>query len=190
MRVARATKVLAIAVIIGAATAARAEARALTADAASRPGSSTAPTRSEIARAVHRAESSASLWATVNICNSPRYPDALGVRAQMPTLGFTSTLSMVVQTEYWSNTDKRFVAISGTTAVKTLSLGTVATGLQQAGEVFPFPAHAGLLSASVQFQWALDGRVVGETVRPATDGHPNAAFGSPPHYSAASCRIP
>jgi hypothetical protein len=131
-----------------------------------------------------------SLWATINICNPPRYRDSLGVRGQIPTLGFSSALSMVIQTEYWSGSEKQFLPIPGTTATRALNLGSAASGLQQAGAVFPFRAHAGLLSASIQFTWTLGGEVLGQTVRAATAGHPSADYGSPSHFSASSCRIP
>lgn len=151
---------------------------------------SRAPSRAQIAQAVRRAESSASLWATINICNSSAYPDSLGVRGQMPALGFSSVLSMVIRTEYWSTAEKGFVPIPGSIATRSLTLGGATAGVEQAGAVFPFPAHAGLLSASVQFTWILGGKVLGQTLRAATSGHPGADYGSPPHFSAASCRIP
>src|SRR5947209_20193020 len=55
-----------------------------------------------ISRAVRNAERSPSLWATINICGSRRHPNDVGVRGQMPTLGFSASLFMVVQVNYWS----------------------------------------------------------------------------------------
>ena len=56
--------------------------------------------------------------------------------------------------------------------------------------MFPFNAHTGLLNATITFSWTRDGKVVGQTRRRTTAGHPNADYGSPPRYSAAQCTIP
>ena len=155
------------------------------------PGASaaTAPSPRTIAQAVAAAERSRALWATVNICSSRRDPNSLGIRGQMPTLGFPATLSMQIQVDYWSTTGKRFVAIRSATAMKTLPLGRQSTGLQQDGAIFPFSAHAGLLNATITFTWTRAGKVLGHVARRTTAGHPTAMYGSPPHYSAAQCTI-
>jgi hypothetical protein len=148
------------------------------------------PSHAEITTAVRQAERSPSLWATINICNSRRYRDILGVRGQLPALGFPSELSMDIQVNYWSTADKRFVAINSSKAVSRVSLGSASTGAQQGGGVFSFPPHSGLLNATIKFAWTLDGKVIGQTQRATSAGHPGADFGSPPHFSAASCKIP
>ena len=107
----------------------------------------------------------------------------------MPTLGFAASLSMVVQVDYWSNAKQRFVPVQSSTGTTTLALGTLSTGLQQDGAVFPFKPHTGLLSATITFIWSRGGKVLGQTVRRTTAGHPDADFGSPARYSAAQCRI-
>jgi hypothetical protein len=142
-----------------------------------------------IAAAVARAERSSSLWATVNICSSRRDPDSLGIRGQMPTLGFPASLSMVIEVDYWSTAKQRFVPIQSASATTTLSLGRQSTGLQQDGAIFPFKAHTGRLNATVTFIWSRAGKVLGETERSTTAGHPDADYGSPPHSSAAHCTI-
>jgi hypothetical protein len=153
------------------------------------PASAATVGPARIARAVRTAEKSRSLWATVNICSSRRYPHALGVRGQMPTLGFSASMSMVVQVNYWSAAKRRFLPIQSKLASTRLSAGSAATGLEQDGAVFPFTAHTGLLNASVTFIWTRRGKVIGQTVRRTTAGHSDADHGSPPHYSAAQCRI-
>jgi hypothetical protein len=145
------------------------------------------PTRPQIARAVKRAKDSGSLWATVNICDTRRHPHTLGIRAQMPTLGFASWLSFQIQLNYYSASKRRFVPVSkGTMLVR---LGRSSHGLQQAGATFTFQPHTGLLNATVNFIWRRSGRLLGQTRRTTTGGHPRADFGSPPHFSAKQCRI-
>ena len=143
----------------------------------------------QIARAVRTAERSKSLWATVNICSSRRYPHALGVRGQMPTLGFSASMTMVVQVNYWSATSHRFLPIQSNLATTRLAVGSAANGLEQDGAVFPFKAHTGLLNATITFSWSRGGKLIGQTARRTTAGHHDADHGSPPHHSAAQCRI-
>ncbi len=184
MRLARTATVLAIAA--GAATfAAGASAAASTATSTATTGG---PTKAQIRTAVARAERSKSLWATVNICNSKRYPDRIGVRGQMPSLGFAAWLSMDIQLQYYSTTAKHFVALpSGGT--RTTRLGRSSTKLHQGGGTWTFNKPT-LLDATVQFVWRRSGKLLGETTQTTTGDHPSADFGSPPHYSAKECRIP
>jgi hypothetical protein len=149
-----------------------------------------APSKVQVRSAVRRAEKSSALWATINICNSRHDRDELGVRGQMPTLGFEASMSMRIHVEYYSTHSKRFVPIQSTTAVRTVSMGRWAKNLQQAGAVFPFSPHSGLLNATVVFTWTRGGKVIGQTEHRTTAGHRDADFGSPPRYSAAQCRIP
>ena len=142
-----------------------------------------------IARAVRTAERSPSLWATVNICSSRTHPHDLGVRGQMPALGFSASMVMVVQVQYWSASSQRFLPIQSNLATARLSLGKTSSGLEQAGAVFPFPPHTGLLNATVTFIWTRGGKMIGHTVRRTTAGHRDADHGSPPRYSAAQCQI-
>jgi hypothetical protein len=166
---------------------------ALTAFGATSPAAAGAttknPTKAQVRTAVRRAEGSRSLWATVNVCNSRRYPDTLGIRAEMPTLGFPAWLSIHIQLYYYDQQNKQFVAVTSG-GYKLVELGQKSTGLQQAGYLFSFKPQAGLLNATVQFIWRRSGKVLGRISRPTTDGHPTADFGSPPHYSAEQCRIP
>jgi hypothetical protein len=149
------------------------------------------PSASQIHRAAARAERSSSLWSTVNICSSRGAGKGgqLGVRGQMPSLGFAATLRMTVQLGYWNQKHERFMAIPSSSAASNLSLGSSSTGLQQDGVVFGFDDSGGLLNASVDFTWTRNGRVIAETQRFTTAGHRDADYGRPAHYSAAACRL-
>jgi hypothetical protein len=171
MRAALATTVLATAVLVAPSPA---------------PAAASQP---KLAAAVRSAERSRSLWATVNICDTRGYPDSVGIRGQMPTLGVSASLSMTIQVDYWSKPKGRFMPIQSRTGTTTLALGNLSSGLQQDGAVFPFKAQHGLFSATITFTWSRGGKVVGQTQRRTTAGHHDADFGSPPRYSAAQCRI-
>lgn len=148
------------------------------------------PSQRAISRAVARAERSSSLWATINICQRTHHRGGeLGIRGQMPALGFSSTLRMTVRLGVWSSKHHRFEAVSGSTATSNLSLGAASNGRKQDGVEFNFTQPAGLLDATIEFTWTRGTRVIGDVTRPTTSGHHDADFGEPAHYSASSCRI-
>lgn len=155
------------------------------------PALAKGPSAKQIHRAVSRAEQSSSLWATVNVCSSKGRGRGgeVGVRGQMPTLGFDATLRMTVQLGFWSQKHERFIPIDGSTATSNLSLGSASSGLQQDGVMYGFDTSAGLLNASIDFTWTRGGRVIGETSTVTTGGHPGADYAQPAHYSASHCRL-
>jgi hypothetical protein len=151
------------------------------ADAAGR-----APTSGQIRLAIRRAERSGALWATINICNTRRYPGRLGVRGQMPSLGFATSTSMNIQVDYLSQANHRFRPVPGASRAIVF---TATTGLHQEGANWRFKPHTGTLSATITFTWSLARQVLARATRPVTAGHPDADFGDPPHFSAAQCKI-
>jgi hypothetical protein len=144
------------------------------------------PTPRQVRAAVRKAERSKDLWATVNICNTKSHPNTIGIRGQMPSLGFAGKLTMQFRVQYW--TGKAFTPVRGLS--KTITLGTVTRGLYQAGVRFPFAPHAGLLRGSVTFEWRLRGRRVGLVTDATRTGHPDADFGDPKGFSSGVCVIP
>ena len=174
MRAALATTVLTAVLTVSGPTAATA------ADAAG-------PTPAQISTAVTRAERATTLWGTINICDTRADPHVLGVRGQMPSLGFASWMSMAIRLEYYNAKRHSWIADPGT--LKTIRLGRAARGLQQGGATYSFPGATPPLRARVRFIWRRSGELLGTTVTVTTAGHPGADFGSPPNYSAATCRI-
>ncbi len=158
--------------------------------AASTAGASPAgadPSPAQIRTSIARAESAKTLWATLNICDTRSHPNVLGVRGEMPSLGFASWMSMEIHLDYYNPTTKTFVADPGT--AKTIRLGRSAHGLQQGGATYTFRGPTPILHASVSFIWRRSGRTLGTTDMVTTVGHPSADFGSPPKFSAATCQI-
>ena len=151
------------------------------------------PTAAQIHKALAKARRSRQLWATVNVCRLKGRHGArggsIGVRGQMPTLGFSSTLSMTIQLNDWSTKTKSFTPLSYRTAKTTVSPGRFASNLHQDGAVFPFGGPAGLLDATVSFSWSRGRTVLGTATRQTTAGHHDAAGGQPAHYSAAQCKL-
>jgi hypothetical protein len=151
------------------------------------------PTAAQIRKALAKARHSKLLWATVNVCQvkgrNAAKGGSIGIRGQMPTLGFSSTLSMTIQLDRWSSKSKSFAPLPFKTAKTTVSPGTFASNLHQDGAVFPFGGPAGLLNATVTFGWSRGGKVLGTATRQTAAGHHDAAGGQPKHYSAAQCKL-
>lgn len=145
------------------------------------------PTTAQIRAAVARAERSNDLWATVNVCNTKRHRDVIGIRAQQPALGFSSTMLVRIGVEYW--TGKAFRRDPASGATKALRIGTDSTGVHQTGWSFQFGRHAGRLRGLVEFQWVRSGKVLGSVTRITTSGRTHVGFADPAGYSASECTI-
>lgn len=157
------------------------------ADAAARTHSARVPTQAQMRSAVQRAKRSHGLWATVNVCNTAHNPGVVGIRAEMPALGFASTLQMRFVVDYLSSTQKAYRPVAG--ATRSVTLGRQRTGLHQSGVSFSFRPHSGSLRGTVTFAWRLGSKLIGQVSLSTTRGHPHADFGDPAHYSSASCLI-
>jgi hypothetical protein len=144
------------------------------------------PTPAQVRAAVAKAERSKKLWSTVNICNTKHHPDTIGIRGQMPSLSFRSSLFMQVQVTYWNYKAKKFEPDPG--VQQWVSLGDPANEIVQGGALFKFKPPA-VLAGTVTFEWKLHGKVVGSEQRATGGGHKNAKFGDPPGYSSNDCTL-
>jgi hypothetical protein len=155
--------------------------------AATPPPVSSGPSNAEIQAAIKQVKRSKDLWATINICNTRAHANAIGIRGQMPGLGFRARLSMEFEVHYWSAREKRFKPIKGADTV--IDLGSVISGLHQDGVTFRFAPHAGFLASTISFNWTLGNKSIARFTRWSSKGHRDADGGDPPHYSAGRCVI-
>jgi hypothetical protein len=148
------------------------------------------PTTAQVKAAVAAAARSTDLWATVNICNTAAYPDEVGIRGQLPGLGFQADLSLTVAVQYFSAAQNKFLS---TGDVQVVDLGLATHSAHQGGAIFPFqPPAAGdsyVLRGSVTFEWKLGGKVLGQVTRNTGHGYANVAAGDPAGYSEGTCTI-
>ena len=162
------------------------QATATTAGTTTTTASNKPPTPAQIRAAVAKAERSKQLWSTVNICNTKHHPDTIGIRGQMPSLSFPTSLFMQVQVDYWNYSAKKFEPDPG--VQQWVSLGDPANEIVQGGALFKFKPPAEL-AGTVTFQWKLHGKVIGTKQRATGAGHKDAKFGDPPGYSSNACSI-
>ena len=148
------------------------------------------PSPAKIAKALKAAEHSPELWATVNVCvPKPGHGGLIGIRGEMPALGFPATLSMTIQLNVRSATTGTYTPVPGPTATNTVTVGTFAGRLHQDGAEFPYASDSARLNATVTFTWTRDGKRIGQVSQTTTGGHPQADFGQPPNHSSATCKF-
>jgi hypothetical protein len=150
-------------------------------------GSASGPTPNQIKSAVHNAERSKRLWATVNVCDTRKHPHTIGIRGEVPALGFPATIAISIGIDFYSKTDKRFEP--DPKASKMIKVGTVSHGIHQRGVTFQFAPHTGRLRGTATFSWTRRGKVLGSTKRITTPRHHDADFADPSGFSAATCMI-
>jgi hypothetical protein len=148
---------------------------------------SSGPTPAQIRHAIAAAEASHDLWATINICNSKRFPGVIGIRGQMPSLGFNAAMGMKIDVQYQPSPKTGFKP-SGLR--QTIGLGQAIHRLLQGGARWKLMPHQGLLRGSVTFVWWIGHHVLGQTTRITSARHHDADFGDPPRFSAADCDMP
>lgn len=143
------------------------------------------PTARQVRAAVQKAEHSKNLWSTINVCNTKRHRNTIGIRGQMPGLGFSAQLRMRFGVEYW--TGKAFTRLRG--LERSVALGA-AGGLHQAGVMFSFGPQAGRLRGSVTFEWRYRRKLIGHARATTTLHHRSADYGDPKGFSSEECVIP
>lgn len=146
------------------------------------------PTPAQIRNAIKQAGRTPDLWATVNVCNTPHHPKILGIRGQMPALGFSSQLAMTIAVDYWDSSQKRF-RLDPKVTPHAVAVGTFRFGAHQAGTTIKFFPHAGRLQGTITFQWKRAGKVIGHLTRTTTGGHKHVDGADPAGHSAATCQI-
>lgn len=160
--------------------------------AAASPGGTTGstgpatPSAKRVSAALSRAARSPGLWATINICNTRKHPDTIGIRAQMPALGFATSMEMVVTLGYYTTATDSFKPLSSSST--PLSLGEASSGYHQDGVTFKVKPPA-KLDATVKFIWSSGTKQLGTITRTTVKGRAGVQQGDPPGYSSNTCAI-
>jgi hypothetical protein len=139
-----------------------------------------------------QARAEKNLWATVNVCDTEKSPDQMGVRARMPGDGTHRRMYMRFSAQFQAG--KKWKPVSGRGRSKWLYAGSALFRTQELGYTFSFDApKAGssyVMRGLVQFEWRAkgSGKVVRRTHRFTAKGHPTKPA-EPKGYSKATCRI-
>jgi hypothetical protein len=139
------------------------------------------------------AASASRFWATVNICDTERSPDALGVRASMPGNGRRERMYMRFRAQHWSGAEQRWRPVAGAGVSPWVYAGSARYANRQAGWTFAFaPPPAGVtftMRAVVDFERRRGRARVMSRRRATTTGIAGVHGGDPPGTSKALCLI-
>lgn len=144
-----------------------------------------------IAPAAH-AKPEKNLWATVNVCDTEKSPNEMGVRARMPGDGTRRRMYMRFTAQFRSG--KKWKQVAGSGRSKWIHAGSALFATQELGYTFSFDApKAGasfVLRGLAQFEWRAkgSGKVVRRTHRFTSKGHPTKPA-EPKGFSKAKCTI-
>jgi hypothetical protein len=127
------------------------------------------------------------LWSTVNICDTNRHPDQLGIRARMPGNGTRQKMRMRFFVEYMK--EGSWVPVKGAMSPWRVA-GSADFTWQELGWTFKMtdlnPGDGFRMRGLVKFQWRRHGKIVRQAHAYTSAGHPTGT-GDPANYSAATC---
>jgi hypothetical protein len=142
------------------------------------------------------------LWATVNICDTVRHPDQLGIRASMPGSGRRGAMYMRFRAQFFDSGANAWREVGGSGVSRWIYVGSSRLRNRQGGYTFAFGAPATgsafVLRGRVEFQWRerrrrRDGTLRVVVVRSARAntraGYPSTVGSDPPGFSASLCEI-
>lgn len=132
------------------------------------------------------------LWATVNVCDTARHPDAIGIRASMPGLPRKrARLYMRFRVQWRDPADGLWHNILGDGGDSGFVKIGRGRATRQAGQIFryqsPGQGKSLRLRGVVDFRWKLGPKVVRHSRRITERGHRSTAGADPKRYSAAVC---
>jgi hypothetical protein len=128
------------------------------------------------------------LWATVNVCDTTKHPNEVGIRASMPGTPRGTGRRMRFRVQWRDGDVWRYVAgaDSGWRTLKRARGRAIESGW---GFEFVPPAKPITFRGVVRFRWLRDGRVVGRALEITETGHRSTTGADPEGYSAATCSI-
>jgi hypothetical protein len=96
-------------------------------------------------------------WATVNICDTPKAPNALGVRTSVPGNGSNERIYARYTAQWWSGAQQKWLTVAGSGVTDWVLLGSADMSSRQAGWTFRFvqpPAGTTyVMRGVVELQW-------------------------------------
>jgi hypothetical protein len=128
-------------------------------------------------------------WATVNICDTAKHSDAIGIRASMPGTPRRARLAMRFRVQYRTS-GGGWADVAGADS-GWRDLGPAGGAPLQSGWSFTFadPQTPVVLRGMVRFRWRRLHVPARFSQQATTAGHRSSAGADPPGYSAATCML-
>ena len=96
-------------------------------------------------------------WATVNVCDTAKSPNALGVRTSVPGNGSNERIFARYTAQWWSGAEQKWLTVAGSGVTDWIKLGGADMSSRQAGWTFRFvqpPAGTTyVMRGVVELQW-------------------------------------
>jgi hypothetical protein len=144
------------------------------------------------AQAARTVDDNPRLWATVNICDTPKHPNTIGIRASMPgAKNGRERMFMRFRVQFYSRSEQRWKFVRSGADSGWVYVGRARFAARQGGNSFEFsPPSSGttLLRGLTYYQWRKGSKVVRRARKRTTANHP-ASQADPAGYSAATCSI-
>jgi hypothetical protein len=134
------------------------------------------------------------LWATVNICDTAKHPDTIGIRASMPGSGRRGErMYMRFQVQYFRTSTQTWAPTDATVDSGFQLVGAAKYRRRESGWNFSItPPPAGQtyrLRGVVTFEWRKKKTVVRRAQKRTRAGHKGTFGADPKGFSAAECVI-
>lgn len=132
------------------------------------------------------------LWATVNVCDTAKAPDTIGIRGSMPgARDGRENMYMRFQVQFFSEADGRWHELGESGDSGFVFVGKARYESRQAGRSFRIVPRGErvLLRGIVTFEWRLKGEVVRRAKKRTTADRRPGAGADPAGYSESNCRI-
>ena len=127
-------------------------------------------------------------WATVNVCDTAKQPDAIGIRASIPGTPKGARLSMRFRVQYRTG-DGGWKDVADADSGWRLVRPSKGAQAAESGWSFNFatPAKAVTLRGVVRFRWRRGDSLPRQAELATEAGHRSSAGADPEGYSAATC---
>ncbi|QEC46580.1 hypothetical protein FSW04_02620 [Baekduia soli] len=134
------------------------------------------------------------LWATINVCDTAKHPDTIGIRASMPGSGrLGERMYMRFMVQYFKVSAGQWANGDATADSGFRSVGPAKYRRRESGWNFAItPPPAGQtyrLRGVVSFEWRKGKKVVRKARRVTSAGHRGTIGSDPAGASAAECVI-
>jgi hypothetical protein len=133
------------------------------------------------------------LWATVNVCDTLKHDNMMGVRASMPGDGDHTRMYMRFTAQYYDRTKQLWTEVKGSGVSRWIYAGLGIYARREGGYTFAFDqpktGDTFTLRGAVDYKWTNGGQTVRTAHLLTRRGHPYTNGADPKSYSAGICEI-
>jgi hypothetical protein len=133
------------------------------------------------------------LWATINVCDTMKHDNMMGVRASMPGDGAHTKMYMRFTAQYYDRGKQLWTEVKGSGVSRWIYVGSGIYARRQGGYTFAFEApkigDTFILRGAVDYKWTKGPQIVRTAHLLTRRGHPYTSGADPKSYSAGLCEI-